>query len=146
MKIRPLRPGDWDALLPMLHEMGRVDDDARTQIRLCEFADEPAWCLLGCDIEGTLIGYVAAQDYCPHLRAGDAARKARVHDVFVEPAYRRRGVGRGLIDAVTIWARQRGVAFVEWEAGPEVQAFYERLGFTGQPTHQPGARFFELAV
>lgn len=60
-------------------------------------------------------------------------RWAQVISMWVEPAHRRAGVGKKLIDAVIAWNRSRGVrelVLMVTDVNAEAIAFYERLGFT----------------
>jgi GNAT superfamily N-acetyltransferase len=63
--------------------------------------------------------------------------------LFVEPELWRMGIGRTLIDAATLGARQRGLALTV-TANPTAQGFYESCGFTVEGTEQtrfgPGLR------
>ena len=63
----------------------------------------------------------------------ERADRAHLGGMWVDPAGRRRGVGRALVDAVLAWARERGfAAVVLWvtEGNAEAEALYERMGFT----------------
>jgi ribosomal protein S18 acetylase RimI-like enzyme len=61
------------------------------------------------------------------LEARDGA--GELEDLFVHPAWMRRGVGRALIeDAVTV-ARSRGWTRIDVDANPEALEFYESVGF-----------------
>ncbi|HEX9532762.1 MAG TPA: GNAT family N-acetyltransferase [bacterium] len=55
-----------------------------------------------------------------------------IHDVFVKPQFRRRGVGRRLVDAILQWLRQQEVLLVELTVATnnEAVAFWKRLGFS----------------
>jgi ribosomal protein S18 acetylase RimI-like enzyme len=62
--------------------------------------------------------------------------------MWVDPAARRRGVGRMLVDAVLAWGRERRLRdIVLWvaEGNAEAAALYERAGFTrtGRRDHLP---------
>lgn len=128
---------DWAALWPMLRGMGTDDDEPTARRRCLELLGDPRWAVFGVGLSGRLVGYAAAQDYGPHFRYGDAHRLARLHDVYVDPAARRRGAGRALMDAVTAWAAEH-VRYLEWQAGRDTAApFYERLGYRGEPCPQP---------
>lgn len=54
-----------------------------------------------------------------------------IHDVYVKPAYRRQGVGRGLVREILTWLQRHGVGIVELTvaANNEAVPFWERLGF-----------------
>ena len=63
----------------------------------------------------------------------EEARRAELHDLYVAPGTRRRGVGRALVDAALAWVREQGVERVELRVvhgNAEGQAFWRALGFT----------------
>jgi len=53
-----------------------------------------------------------------------------LEDLWVDPPWIGRGVGRMLFEHVAAEARQRGARRLEWEAEPNAQGFYEHLGAT----------------
>jgi ribosomal protein S18 acetylase RimI-like enzyme len=57
---------------------------------------------------------------------------ASVDDVFVEPEYRNRGMGRALLQSVNDWAQERGADGISLQvaaANARGRKFYEDLGF-----------------
>ena len=57
---------------------------------------------------------------------------ASVDDVFVEPEYRNRGMGRALLQSVQFWAQERGADGISLQvaaANSRGRKFYEKLGF-----------------
>jgi GNAT superfamily N-acetyltransferase len=57
---------------------------------------------------------------------------ASVDDVFVEPGYRNRGMGRALLKSVSAWAKERdadGISLQVAAANSRGRKFYEDLGF-----------------
>jgi GNAT superfamily N-acetyltransferase len=57
---------------------------------------------------------------------------ASVDDVFVEPEYRNRGMGRALLHSVRDWAQERGADGISLQvaaANARGRKFYEDLGF-----------------
>jgi len=78
--------------------------------------------------EGELLGWVHVQEFLS--LASDPA--GLVTGLVVDPAARRRGLGRGLMEAAEGWARARGLATLRLRARVErtgAHAFYRRLGF-----------------
>ena len=59
-------------------------------------------------------------------------RFAFVNAVYVRPEYRRRGIGRVLMQSAIEWARRRGCSRLRLRTSDEGRALYESLGF------QPG--------
>jgi GNAT superfamily N-acetyltransferase len=51
-----------------------------------------------------------------------------LEDLWVEPAWIGRGLGRSLFERVAAEAKQRGARRLEWEAEPNALGFYERMG------------------
>ena len=83
--------------------------------------------LLICAEDHDLLGYALAQDYGRNPRRQFTF--GRLHDLFVHPGARRRGIGRRLMDAVAAWARDREM-ILDWQARWEAVPFYESLGLT----------------
>jgi len=64
----------------------------------------------------------------PSLRNPDG-REAYLLGVFVDPAWRRRGIARKLVAAAIEQARAQGAAMVTLHASDEGRLLYERMGF-----------------
>jgi len=129
----------------MFRDMGRLAaDGAATELRA---ATEP---LVGEWLAaGTYVGWLAEPVARPGLVVGGAGLQLRpmlprpsrdgralvtgpeayVLNVFVERAWRRRGVATALMQFVLGYARERRLRVVTLHASPEGRALYERLGF-----------------
>jgi GNAT superfamily N-acetyltransferase len=80
---------------------------------------------------GRTVGFVSGE-----LRQGSPTflpkTWASVDDVFVEPGYRNRGMGRALLQSVRAWADERGADGISLQvaaANSRGRKFYEDLGF-----------------
>ena len=69
-------------------------------------------------------------DWAPHFLDPTGEQRGYVLNVFVEPAYRRRGLAQALMSECMEEARRRGVRVVALHASKKGQPVYERLGFT----------------
>jgi GNAT superfamily N-acetyltransferase len=79
--------------------------------------------------EGRTRAAVAAGQVVGFASWADAGDGFEIEDMFVEPEWMRRGIGRALaLDMIAI-ARGRGVGRVEVTANPHALAFYEKAGF-----------------
>ena len=58
-----------------------------------------------------------------------SGRLAFVYNVYTEPAHRRRGLARQIMDAIHAWCREAGIASVALNASPDGQPLYEALGY-----------------
>jgi GNAT superfamily N-acetyltransferase len=57
------------------------------------------------------------------------SRRGLVMNVYVEPAYRRRGLARQLVNALLDWSRDKGIRILTLNASHEGRGLYESLGF-----------------
>jgi ribosomal protein S18 acetylase RimI-like enzyme len=142
--IRPATQHDIGAILPMVkaicayHEsldadkFGFLPDVVQRYERwLPQRATEPHSVLLIAEVDTVPAGFLVGEvlDEIPIYRI---TRYGFIHDFWVEPAFRRRGIGRMLVqDAVERFAAM-GIAQVRGdtaEANPEARSTLEKLGF-----------------
>jgi ribosomal protein S18 acetylase RimI-like enzyme len=65
-------------------------------------------------------------------------RRGYIHDVVTRDGYRRRGIGRRLVDVLLEWMRETDVSTVELTVAvrnEEAVAFWERIGFVTYMHH-----------
>jgi ribosomal protein S18 acetylase RimI-like enzyme len=86
-------------------------------------------------------------------RSPKFAHRASIWGVFVDSAYRRKGLGRAVVTAAIVLARSwPGVDYVDLgasERAPEAQCLYESLGFRAwgrepEATQHEGRRYDEI--
>jgi GNAT superfamily N-acetyltransferase len=61
-------------------------------------------------------------------------RLAFVYNVYTEPAHRRRGLARLIMDAIHAWCRDAGVASVALNASRDGLPLYEAMGYVESPS------------
>ena len=153
-RVRPATPDDAPVLakhrVEMFRDMGQLaDEGTAAQLRS---ATEP---LIGEWIAaGSYLGWLAEPVTRPGLVVGGAGIQLRpmlprpgregpgilagaeayVMNVFVERAWRRRGVAALLMEHVLGYARERRVRVVTLHASDDGRPLYERLGFA--PTNE----------
>jgi GNAT superfamily N-acetyltransferase len=59
--------------------------------------------------------------------AGD--RLAFVYNVYTEPAHRRRGLARLIMDAIHVWCREQGIGSMALNASRDGQPLYQSMGY-----------------
>jgi GNAT superfamily N-acetyltransferase len=132
--IRPVLLADYDDLRPLIDPH---DPEPKARRLFAQLVDDDSWAIIGAYRDERVVGYVAVQDYGPHLRHGDFHRTIRMHDLIVTESVRGHGAGTQLLNAAIEWARGRG-RYVEWQAHETRAApFYTKLGYTGVACPQP---------
>ena len=64
--------------------------------------------------------------------AGD--RLAFVYNVYTEPAHRRRGLARRIMEAIHHWCRDAGITSMALNASRDGQPLYESMGYVESPS------------
>lgn len=125
--IRPATPADSDAVgrlwerlveyhrsldadLPKASENGGV---IYVQ-RLVSRADDSTTRVFVAEEDGEIVGYVLGVviDLVPEMFVPETS--GFLADIYVEPAFRGRGIGRGLVEALAGWFRSQGLPYYEW--------------------------------
>lgn len=87
--------------------------------------------ILVCDVDGLPAGLCIVRiDRAPPIL--EETERAEITDLGVRPEWRRRGMGRRLVEAAQAWVRDRGVARIEIQVASgnrEGQAFWRAMGF-----------------
>jgi GNAT superfamily N-acetyltransferase len=152
--VRAPRPGDgpqlarawldagryYAALAPETFQEPDTDGLADYMERGWKPSDDPDLHELVAEIEGRVVGAAAARIERPlasaryQLQRQFAETRIVVDVVFVEEAYRRRGVGAGLMAALEEWGRDRGATVAQLDTYPEsalsLPFFQERMGYS----------------
>lgn len=145
MHLRKARPEDFPQLKPMLLDMGFVENEAALEQRFPAFCSRPDHLFFVAEQGGVLLGYALVQDYGTHLRSGNSHRTAKLDDLYTAPDFRRQGVARALMQAVTDWARETPVRYVFWYANQrEAGQAYQAMGYRPAPSGQEGFDFYEI--
>lgn len=132
--IRLAASADVEQIAP-LYDAYRQFYGLPADLRLCRqylaerLAHDESVVLLAVDADGTALGFLQMYPTFSSLRA---ARVFVLYDLFVDPAARRRGVGRRLMEAAAEGARRRGavsLALSTAKTNHRAQRLYESLGW-----------------
>ncbi|GLW65550.1 hypothetical protein Arub01_37940 [Actinomadura rubrobrunea] len=116
---RPSTGAEWrDALTGVLKQKLAEDD---TRILVVDGDDGLAACGIG-----------IVQQWLPSPQAHNG-RVGHVMGMVTDPAYRRRGYGRAIMNGLLEWFRQRDVTRVNLHASPDGAPLYRELGFVDHP-------------
>ena len=136
--VRPAQPADAAALVQLGAAVGREPEgwliasaswrsvaDERRYLRAMKRFPDAA--VLVADDEGLVVGRLSiARDQHP------ASKHVADLGLMVAASHRRRGIGRGLLEAAVQWARESGVRKLELHVLPHNKAaiaLYEGFGF-----------------
>ncbi len=139
--VRPPAAEDLPAVLTMWEQLRQTSgrggpmapaaSEHRLKERLVELQTNPAYRVAVAEVDGVVVGMA-----CFEARAIGPFVETRVVQIdylYVLPEFHRRGVGRGLVTAATVFAEELGVEHVAVNVFPQVREanrFYARIGFT----------------
>lgn len=142
--IRPAVLSDIDAIARLWLELvayhREIDPDlpsatpnggARYARRLMDRLDDPTTRVLVAESDGEVVGYVLGMvvDLVPEMFSQSAS--GFLADIYVAAARRRHGVGRALVDHLTMWFREQGLSYFEWHVAArneDAVKFWQAVG------------------
>jgi GNAT superfamily N-acetyltransferase len=143
VRVRAARPAEAAILAEMANDLndhvgihGRPFTPER--VLADGFGAGPAFTALVAELDGAVVGYVF---FSPSYNTDVAARSMWLHDLFVAPTARGRGVGYALMAGVAAETVRAGCASLEWgvhTANARAIEFYRRLGAVGGEVHVMG--------
>jgi GNAT superfamily N-acetyltransferase len=133
VRIRPARPGDAAVLAEMANDLNEhVGIHTRPftteRVRQDVFGPEPVVTPLVAELDGRVVGYAW---FAMGYNTDFAGRSMWLHDLFVTPGLRGRGIGRALLAEVAAAAVRGGAVSVEWGVqvhNADALKFYRGLG------------------
>ncbi|HEV7769358.1 MAG TPA: GNAT family N-acetyltransferase [Solirubrobacterales bacterium] len=135
VEIAPLTTAEeLEALLPAIgdyqrfYEVEDVDNDRNRAFFARFLSPSEDGMILAAHEGDELLGYACLYW---HFSSTQAVETVLMHDLFVVPEVRSRGVGRALIDASATISRERGAHCLEWATAPDnerAQRLYDSTG------------------
>lgn len=87
--------------------------------------------ILVAELDGAVVGYVNGVIADITTEMFQPLRCGLLADIYVQVAYRRRGLGKQLVERLALWFRSREVGHFEWHvsaANREALAFWKAIG------------------
>ena len=134
--IRPATMADLPLLLRYRRAMAEEMDGA-DEVAINRMLTALESYLLSAIPEGRWSSWVAEPGGCASLeivqwvpgRLDPMPRRAWIHSVYIEPSFRRRGIGRRLTHTIISWCREQGFRWIYLHASEQGRPLYESLGF-----------------
>ena len=144
-RIRPATLDDLDALIHhrigMFTDMGTTFDAPviRQMFRewLLKMMPAGEYCAWVCQTDAgeTVAGAgITLLRWPPGPSAISGERIAFVYNDYTEPAHRKQGLARRLMETIHAWCREHGVGAVALNAAPAARHLYESQGYRPAPT------------
>lgn len=116
------RQADREAVFNLYLEGGWWAEDERVHIQDIDRVIDGSFCFAVARNNGNIIGMGRA--------ISDGISDAYIQDVIVSESFRKSGIGREIIKAITHYLRQSGVSWIGLIANPGTSKFYSNLGFS----------------
>jgi GNAT superfamily N-acetyltransferase len=144
IRIRPARESDRQALFQLWAELieyhrklaadlpGTDAGPEALRSELDRGLGSPSCRLLVGELAGEIVGFLFAEVESRVRSGGGRDSVGWLHETYVRPEWRRRGVADALVRASLAWLRERGVRRVSVRveaANPEALGFWRRQGF-----------------
>ena len=114
--VRPARPGDGEAVAAMAQALGRSDTGRASaftaeRFRADGFGEDRGFETLVAESGDGLLGYAI---FYPGYDSDSASRGLYLADLYVRDSFRRRGVGRALVEGLAAHGQSRGARWMFW--------------------------------
>lgn len=147
MEIRNLTESDYDKVIELYQELDELHVQARPDYFVHRDKDKiypkdafahnlsyPGGLELGAFENGQLVGIVRATLWEESGMVKDV-KTACLDNIYVLPAYRRKGIAAKLFAEVEFWAKERGAIRLDlhtWDFNKGAIAMYQAMGMTPQ--------------
>lgn len=134
LEIRPATPGDVPAITAMVHELAAFEGAAEactvteTQLHTALFVEPVSAHAHLAHVDGAA---AAIAVWFTNFSTWDGVAGVHLEDLFVRPAFRRRGVARALLATLARLCVQRGHTRLSWAVlnwNTDAIALYEQVG------------------
>ena len=127
--FRKARMGDSSAIARLVTQLGYPTTPPEMEERLKRLLSHPEYTTIVAEASDHVVGLVGA--YLRHALEFDSTY-GRLTGLVVDEGWRRRGLGRALMDHIEAWLRQHGASSVTLTSGKHRAAahrFYEAIGY-----------------
>jgi len=140
LRIEPISAEQLETLLPLIaayqrfYEVEEIDEERNRAFFARFLTPSDDGLLLGAWRESELVGYACLYW---HFTSLVPAETVLMNDLYVVDSCRGQGIGRALIEASAIVARERGAHQLQWVTAPDnetAQRLYDSTGAEREPS------------
>ena len=130
-RIKPADFADWSAMALILwpdYEKEALEADLR---KILNSSNQTTF--LAKNEHQASIGFINASIRTDYVEGSDGSPTGYIEGIYVEPAYRRKGVAKALLKMGEAWMIQQGCTQVgsdAWEHNTASRLFHKNLGFS----------------
>ncbi|MBI3972464.1 MAG: GNAT family N-acetyltransferase [Chloroflexi bacterium] len=130
VRLRPAQPEEEGAVMALRRACGWSAESVPQQFRAMRDGRRTIYIAVG---DGYLVGTITVEWVHEDRELADGVTCAHISNLVVHPAYRHRGIGRGLLAAVQRAAVRRGCRLMTIgvdHGNDYARRLYERLGYS----------------
>ncbi|HEY9046653.1 MAG TPA: GNAT family N-acetyltransferase [Ohtaekwangia sp.] len=128
--IRKATQDDFPVIYSFINELEETILDQEQQRNIYrEVIRQDDYCYLVAETKSEVVGYISCHS---QLLLHHGGRVGEIQELFVKAEMRSHGIGKLLVDAIKVWAREKALLQVEVTANvsrTSTHAFYTREGF-----------------
>jgi GNAT superfamily N-acetyltransferase len=137
--LRPARPGDLATIVALIKELAEFEQLGHLVVVTPEslrphlFGARPAAESFVAEVDGTIVAFAL---FFTNFSTFLGRPGLYLEDLYVQPAFRGRGIGKSLLQHLGALAVERGCGRFEWSVldwNADAIAFYEKMGATVMP-------------
>jgi GNAT superfamily N-acetyltransferase len=137
--LRPARPGDLATIVALIKELAEFEQLGHLVVVTPEslrphlFGARPAAESVVAEVDGTIVAFAL---FFTNFSTFLGRPGLYLEDLYVQPAFRGRGIGKSLLQHLGALAVERGCGRFEWSVldwNADAIAFYEKMGATVMP-------------
>lgn len=146
MKIRPATLTDTPAIVTLNKiSLGYNFPFEATRERVKKILSSPFTKLLVADMNGETVGYVLAVEYPTTY----GVESKNVSSLAVLPNFQGRGIGKKLMEAIELWAKETGAQAIRLSSQvkrTDAHRFYQKLGYENYKDQKAFIKYFSETV
>lgn len=136
-QIKPMAESDFADWLSMCNQLHTDNTSEQNEKDLRQIQKDSRYePFIARHESGKAAGYIELSTRTDYVEGSDSSPVGYVESIFVQPEYRKHGLGRQMIEWAEDWCRQKGFTQLGSDAlmdNSDSHAFHKSVGFTAEP-------------